>query len=150
MERYLKISARRGGQTSLGLKQVSDLPCCAVSKVAFRFLERRSVPSSKEGIGNPPYLRSSDPIKLTSVLSSLSSRARLQIRLHERLQITIKNAIHIPNFYFRAGVLREPIWLQHIRSDLAAECDIHLAVFDCLRIRFLLIHLDFKQARAQN
>ena len=50
MERYLKSSERRGGQTLVSVQNLSDLPRYAVSKVAFHFLERLSDPSSKEGI----------------------------------------------------------------------------------------------------
>jgi hypothetical protein len=38
------------GEVKQLLKQASDLPRCAVSKVTFHFLERRTAPSSKEGI----------------------------------------------------------------------------------------------------
>jgi len=51
MSRYLKKSARRGGQTILDVEELSDLPRRADFKVALNLLDRRCAPSSKEGIG---------------------------------------------------------------------------------------------------
>src|SRR5215471_16562052 len=49
MERYLQNSARRG-RSNTCCRTCLTSPRCAVSKVAFHFLGRRIVPSSKEGL----------------------------------------------------------------------------------------------------
>src|SRR5262245_38924818 len=47
MQRYLKLGA--AGEVKPPLQQHSDLPRCALFKVARHLFRRRSVPSSKEG-----------------------------------------------------------------------------------------------------
>jgi hypothetical protein len=47
MERYLRLGTT--GEVKRLLQEVSDLPLCAVIKVAFHLLEQRKDPSSKEG-----------------------------------------------------------------------------------------------------
>src|SRR5262245_7354717 len=74
----------------------------------------------------------------------------LQIGFHERLQIAVQNAIDVADFDFRASILNQPIRLKHVRTDLTAKGNVHLAVFDGLRVGLLLIHLDFEQTRSQD
>jgi len=49
-----------GGEVGPLRKKGSDLPRCADSKVAWHLLDRRSAPSSKEGIGFSKVFRESN------------------------------------------------------------------------------------------
>src|SRR5215510_6017308 len=85
-----------------------------------------------------------------SITRSIVRGASLQIGLHEWLQITVQNPVDVANFDFCAGVLHQSIRLKHVRTDLTAKGNVHLAVFDGLRVSSLLIHLNFEQTRSQN
>ena len=47
-------------------------------------------------------------------------------------------------------VLHHPIRLQHVRPDLAAPCNVELAVLDRLRFRLLFLQFVLEQPRTQH
>src|SRR5262249_32137939 len=74
----------------------------------------------------------------------------LQICLYEYFQVAVQNAVHVSNFDPRSEIFHHTVGLQYVRTDLAAPRDVQLAIFDGLRLGFLLLKLQFIEPGAKN
>ena len=83
-------------------------------------------------------------------LTALLFPPRQQIPPDQLVQIAVQHAIDIADLDPRAQVLHHAVRLQHIRTDLRAEVDVELRIFNVLGLCALLLQLVFVEPRAQN
>src|SRR5690349_8465486 len=70
-----------------------------------------------------------------------------EISADEWSQVTIEHASRITNFHFGTMILHELIRREHVRTNLRAEINVELGVFQLLRFRSLLFQLIFVELR---
>src|SRR5579875_3158481 len=61
-----------------------------------------------------------------------------QVRVYQRVDVSVQHAIHVPDRQLRAVVFNHPVRRQHVTANLVAEIDLQLRVFQLL-VRCLLL-----------
>src|SRR5581483_7314837 len=74
---------------------------------------------------------------------------RKQVALDKWIEIPIQNPVRVAHLKLGAVILDEPVWMQDIRADLAAEIDVGLGGLEHVRSLATLAQLKFIKARAQ-
>ncbi len=73
-------------------------------------------------------------------------RLRLQIGFDEHVNVAVEHALDVADFDFGPLVLGQAVRLENVRSNLTAESDTQLAVFNGLRFGLLLLHVPVRTA----
>ena len=63
--------------------------------------------------------------------------------MNQRIDIAIQHSIHITDCQLRAVIFNQPIRSKNIASNLAAEVDLELCIFELTVLGAFLVHLEF-------
>src|SRR4051812_9009778 len=107
-------------------------------------------PGSAAGADPLDVLNLGVEAKHAVLLVTVLLRLRLQIGLDKHVDVAVEHALDVANFHLGALVLRQAVRLKNIGSNLAAESDTKLSVFDRLSLGLLLFPFQFVQSRSKN